>query len=315
MELVIPGDLLCERAAAEILEHNEMADEIEKPARLEHPGEHDLQFGEARRRILAPADRAPRLEPFLARAERADAGLHAVRGDQRRVIGEQRRDQALIIFELLDGVPHRRTLVGRVFQLDDAERQPVDEDHDVGAAALLPLDDGELIDRQPVVLLGPLEIDDLRLGAGNRPVRPGVFDIDAVDEHAMQRAVAGEQVRRLDPQQFAVGVEDRSRRQTRVQPGQRTMQPVLQDRVVVSRIAALAAIDPVGDLRSVPDGVAQGLQPAECGLFGIRLGEPGRHGAVHHADGSGEGSAARSSIVRFVCSSGSLSSIRRHTVS
>ena len=212
VELVISRDLLRERAAAEILEHNEMADEIEKPARLEHAGEHDLQFGQARRRILAPADRAPRLEPFLARAERADAGLHAVRGDQRRVVGEQRRDEVLIIFELLDGIPHCRVLVGRVFQLDDAERQPVDEDHDVGAAALLPFDDGELIDRQPVVLLGPVEIDDLRLGAGNRPVRSGVFDIDAVDQHAMQRAVAGEQVRRLDPQQFAVGVEDRRRR-------------------------------------------------------------------------------------------------------
>jgi hypothetical protein len=34
------------------------------------------------------------------------------------------------------------------------------------------------------------------------------------------------------------------------------MQPVLQDRVVVSRVAALAAIDPERDLRSMPDGVA-----------------------------------------------------------
>ena len=85
----MPRDLLCEHAAAaEILEHDEMANEIEKPARLERPGEHDLQFGKTRRRILAPADRAPRLEPFLARAEGADASLHPVRGDQSRVIGE-----------------------------------------------------------------------------------------------------------------------------------------------------------------------------------------------------------------------------------
>jgi len=82
MELVIPCDLLCEGAAAEILEHNEMAEEIEKPARLEYAGEHDLQLGETRRGILAPADRAPRLEPFLAGTEHADAGLHAVGCDQ-----------------------------------------------------------------------------------------------------------------------------------------------------------------------------------------------------------------------------------------
>ena len=58
VELVVPGDLLRERAAAEILEHDEMADEIEKPTRLKYAGEHDLQFGETRRRVLTPADRA-----------------------------------------------------------------------------------------------------------------------------------------------------------------------------------------------------------------------------------------------------------------
>ena len=62
-----------------------------------------------------------------------------------------------------------------------------------------PLNDSELIDRQPVIVLRPLEIDHLRLGAGNRSDRPGVLDIDAVDEHAMQRAVAGPQVRRFHP--------------------------------------------------------------------------------------------------------------------
>ena len=84
---MVSRDLLRERAA-EILEHNEMANEIEEPARLEHAGEHDLQFGKARPGILAPADRAPRFEPFLASSERANPRLHAVRGDQRRVIGE-----------------------------------------------------------------------------------------------------------------------------------------------------------------------------------------------------------------------------------
>ena len=170
---------------------------FEKPPRLKHAGKYDLQFGKARPCILAPADRAPRLEPFLAGVERTDAGLHAIRRDQRRVVREQRRYQALVIFDLLDRLPDCGILVGRVFQLDDAERQPVDKDHNIGAAALLPFDDGKLIDRQPVVVLGPLEIDDLRLGTGNRPVQPRVFDIDAINEHTMQRTVADEQVRAL----------------------------------------------------------------------------------------------------------------------
>src|SRR6266404_3472248 len=55
------------------------------------------------------------------------------------------------------------------------------------------------------------------------------------------------------------------------------MQPVLQDRVAVSWVAAFAAIDPERDVGPVPDGIAQCLQPAERGLFGIRLGEASTH--------------------------------------
>jgi len=58
---------------------------------------------------------------------------------------------------------------------------------------------------------------------------------------------------------------------------QRLMRPVLQDCVVVALVGTLATVDIVGNLRAVPDGIAQGLQPAEHGLFGIGLGEPGGH--------------------------------------
>ena len=56
VELVVSRDLLRQHAAAEILEHNKMADEIEKPGRLKDASEHDLQFGEAWCRILTAAD-------------------------------------------------------------------------------------------------------------------------------------------------------------------------------------------------------------------------------------------------------------------
>jgi hypothetical protein len=46
----------------------------------------------------------------------------------------------LIILELLDRFPDGGIFVGRAFQLDDAERQPVHEDNDIGAAALLPFE-------------------------------------------------------------------------------------------------------------------------------------------------------------------------------
>ena len=88
------------------------------------------------------------------------------------------------------------------------------------------------------------------------------------------------------------------------------MQPILQDRIAIPRIAALAAIDLEPDLRSMPDSIAQCLQPAERGLFGVQLGEAGGYGL----SGDGSGGAPRSAL-KFACSSGSLSSIRRHTVS
>jgi hypothetical protein len=130
-------------------------------------------------------------------------------------------------------------------------------------------------------VLRPLEIDDLRLGAADQTVRPRVFDIDAVDEHAMQRSVADEQVWCLDPQQFTVDVSDRRGGQTRVQPRQRPMQPVLQDRIAVSGVRALAAIDVERDPGPVPESIAQALQPAERGLFGVRLGEAAAHRLAH----------------------------------
>src|SRR5271169_2200583 len=72
VELVISRYHLNQHATAEILENNEMANKIKISARFEYPGEHDLQLGEARHRILALADRTPRLEPFLPDSERAD---------------------------------------------------------------------------------------------------------------------------------------------------------------------------------------------------------------------------------------------------
>ena len=53
----------------------------------------------------------------------------------------------------------RGVFVAGVFQLDHAERQAVDEDHDVRPPVGLVLDHRELVDRQPVIGGGIVEID------------------------------------------------------------------------------------------------------------------------------------------------------------
>ena len=67
------------------------------------------------------------------------------------LVRNSERDLRLVGLQLVEGAVERGVFVAGVFQLDDAERQAVDEDHDVRPAVRLVLDHGELVDRQPVV--------------------------------------------------------------------------------------------------------------------------------------------------------------------
>ena len=62
-------------------------------------------------------------------------------------------------------------LVRRILEFDQAKRKSVDEQRDVGSALVLSLDDGELVDRQPIVVRGVpvVEHGDLRAAARHPP--------------------------------------------------------------------------------------------------------------------------------------------------
>ena len=190
-------------------------------------------------RIVAAGNGAPRLEPFLAGAERADARLHAVGGDQHRIGIEQRRDLRLIGLQLVERRPDVGVLVGRVLQFDDGQRQPVDEQHHVRPAGVLAFGDGELIDGEPVVVLRVVEVDHARLRAGDRAVLAAVLDRDAVDQHAVHGAVTLDQRRRVNLDQLAVGVFQRFGRQVGIESNERLPQATFQHNVAVVRIAPL----------------------------------------------------------------------------
>ena len=95
VELVVARHLLDELAAARVLEHDEVPDQIEEAALLEHAFQQHLQLGAGSAASVLALDGAPRHEPFPAGAERADARLRAVGDDQRGVGREQRRDLRL----------------------------------------------------------------------------------------------------------------------------------------------------------------------------------------------------------------------------
>ena len=195
MELVVAGHLLNGRLASVIIKHDKIADQGQKPAGCTDAFEHYLQLGHLWICQGLAGDRAPGLEPFPSSGECADAGLGAVGDDEHLVHGKQRRQLGLVGLELLPRCPDGGVLVRRALQFDHPERQAIDEQHDIGPAVVLVLGDGELVDCQPVVVGGVVEIDNLRLRAPDSPFVGPVLHRHAVCGHAVESAVAGLQCR------------------------------------------------------------------------------------------------------------------------
>ena len=66
-----------------------------------------------------------------------------------------------------------------MLEFDHPQREPVDERHDVQAAAVLVFYDGELVDGQPVVAGGMVEVEDSGVVAADSAGGVAVLDGDA----------------------------------------------------------------------------------------------------------------------------------------
>ena len=140
--------------------------------------------------------------------QRADAGFQTVRDNQRLVEGEQAGDLPLVGLKLIEGAADRRLLVRRVLELNHAKRQAVDEDYDIGAAVVLTLDDGELVDRQPVVVVGMGEVDRPDLVVDDPALVGVVLHVDTVHEIVMEAPVVLDQAGALEIRNLADGFLD-----------------------------------------------------------------------------------------------------------
>ena len=121
-------------------------------------------------------------------------------GDHRdRVGGEHRRDVAAVVADLGKCLLQRGDLVGRVLQLDQRQRQPVDEHQHVRAAGLAVLDDAELVDRQPVIGVGIVEVDQLHTGCPHRPVAGPVLHRHPVGDQLVDAGVLVDQALGFGP--------------------------------------------------------------------------------------------------------------------
>jgi len=280
VKLVIARRLLRQGPAPIVLEDDEVAEEIEQPALLENALEHDLQLRQMGIGELLARDRAPGLEPLPPGGERADARLEPVRDHEQRAEREQRRQLGLVGLELLEGGPDGGVLVRGVLQLDEDERQTVDEEHHVRTPRVLGLADRELVDREPVVVLGVVEVDHLCLSAGNRAVGAAVLDGHPVHEQAMEGTVARLKRRSLRPRELAEGVVERLGRQRGVDPSQRLAQAFGEHDLPI--IAPFRRQLAGRDVRAVLDGPTEVFDPGEGGVLDGGLGEPATRHEVSH---------------------------------
>ena len=276
VKLVVPRHLLGESPAAVILEHDEVAKESKKAPLLERPLDRHLELGEEHRSQLLAGDGAPGLEPFPPGGEGAEPGLDAVRYGEHRIEGEQRGQLRLVGPELLPGTAQDRVLVRRVLELDDGERQAVDEQHDVGASLVVALDHRELVDGEPVVVRRLLEVEHPHRRSSNRAAGVAVLHRDPVHGQTVEGAVAGFQARSFGARQLAKGIIQRLVGQIRVQAGEGASHHRREDRV---RIALPKRVRPGRHVRPTDHVVAECPEPVEGGLPHDRFGE-GVHPSV-----------------------------------
>ena len=188
-----------------------------------------------------------------------------------RVPGEQRRDLGLVGLQLVEGVPEGRVLVGRVLQFDDGQRQAVDEQHHVRPALVLVLHDGELIDREEVVVGRVVEVEHAHEVAAERAVGPRILDRHAFDEQPVHDVVAPDERRGIRPRQLAEGFLQGGCGHLWVEPGEGLPQAEFEDDL--PPVGALGPRLAAADLRPAGDAVAQGFQPFEGGFFDDGFGE------------------------------------------
>lgn len=132
---------------------------------------------------------------------------------------------------------------------------------------MLPFRHRELIDRQPVVVVRRVEVDDPGLCPGDRSVLAPVFDRHPIDQHSVKNAVALHQRWRVAAQQLAARIVQRLVRQVWIQPHERRAKSPVQHHIAIIRIAAFSAGFADRYVRTVQYRIAKRFEPGERGVL------------------------------------------------
>ena len=202
--------------------------------------------------------------------------LHPVRDHQGRVHGEQRRQFGFVGLELLPRGPNGGVLIRRVLEFDHPKRQAIDEQHDIRSPFVMAFDDRELIDREPVVIGGNVEVDHAGLRPADGTVIGPILNRHTFHQHPVEAAIPCFQRRALNACQFAEGIFESLGRQILIQLDQRIPQPPFQDHLPV--VGTLGSKRIGRNVRTMRNSPSEAFQPLKRGLLNFRFGDTS-HGA------------------------------------
>jgi hypothetical protein len=165
----------------------------------------------------------------------------------------------------------RSVRVRGVLQLQNGQRQPVDERDDVQAALFASLDHDELAGGEKVVVLGRVKIDEPRLAGSVAVPRVLHLDIDAVAQQPHETPVLFEQVLALDIENRAHDLVLAFGAEIGIEPRYRVFQAGEKHDIAI--VAARRSRPIRGEVGTFERAPAQCLEPGQSGEFHRLLAE------------------------------------------
>jgi len=163
-----------------------------------------------------------------------------------------------------------------------ASGRPLTNTNRSGRRCCCPSHHGELVDRQPVVGAGLVEVDQASLGIAYRAIGAAELHRDSIHQEAVGGPVLLDQRRGIEAEQPADGILQGLGRQAWVEADKGGAEAALQQHVAPVRVAALGSGLAGRQVGAIAGLVAQGRQPAQGSVLHDRLGE-GAHGWVGEA--------------------------------
>ena len=165
-----------DQPAASFPKDGEIPDQLKKAVLREGPVQKGFKFGGSLCGQGARGIRTPGHEAFAISRQGTDAGLNSVRDDKGGIGAKECANLILVGLHLVKGPVKRGVRGAGALQLEHGKGQAIDEQNNIRSAGGPALDDGELADRQPVIGVGVLKINQAHVIAGEPAILCGEFD-------------------------------------------------------------------------------------------------------------------------------------------